>query len=164
MTQRNTTWDHNNGMTRNQDGPRPKWDPDTCPSGWDPAVWNLALFFQQVGEGYGFETAPRSVVYSLLERRMKKSGLFKEAATVEWIIQYFWDEVVDLGNPRGALDALVGVETWTYCLEMYQRHQKTIALRSAKWVTANTPPDRSDGPRKGRPRQNDLRNIRWDHV
>jgi hypothetical protein len=102
-------------------GPRlaRKFDPDTCPSGYDPDVWGLALFWVQCRDKYKHVGPGPVIVYSHLEKVVHEFALRQMALRNEtdddipWVrlvklmIEYFWDYDMNPSQPAGALNDFV---------------------------------------------------------
>lgn len=98
-------------------------DLDACPRGYDPAVWDVTMYFIQAAESYGVELATgKLLVYAHLCRRiMQVKGMTRPwpfwAALVKMMIDEFWAEEVFLAREAYAVDQFCGVETFTMLLD-----------------------------------------------
>lgn len=79
MARNNDKWaSYQNRSASQQSRPaaRKGYDPDSCPSGYDEDVWDLALRFRQHAERGQVElAAPLPVIYGLLLHRIEDSGI-----------------------------------------------------------------------------------------
>ena len=92
----------------------PVVDLDSLPSGYDPDLWDLTLFFEQrAEEARTGLAAKRLVIYARLQRRIGSSsvaGRDDMVAVVKDMMTSFWDDDVYLASARYALNQFCDVE------------------------------------------------------
>jgi hypothetical protein len=110
-----------------------KWNPDDCPPGYDPVIWDLVLFFEQVGEEYKQASQGRPVIYSMLEKRIRSTGIDKGPLDIledrmpsdqPWVrlmkhmIHYYWGFEMNPKNPGREVDEFTKLDEFTGLRDM----------------------------------------------
>lgn len=91
------------GITKQDWGPKKRYDRNMCPPGYDADIWDLVLFWEQKREEYRYSGPGRPVIYAELEHIVDVSGI-RDRGYVDYeglipgwvkvtraVIEYFWD-------------------------------------------------------------------------
>jgi hypothetical protein len=113
-----------------------KFDPDAVPSGWNLDVWDVALFFEAVGEGYGHVSNGRPIIYTYLEKQVTRKGWLEDVAKNQpsvhdpqlkkWVwmlremIQHWWDYEMDVSRAGSAVNEFCSPVTFDRVLYRIQ--------------------------------------------
>lgn len=116
-----------------------------CPPGWDADIWDLALFWIDKREQYGFLGPGRPIVYYELESLVQRSGIrsrgYKDYEgkvpgwfkVIKTVIEYFWDWEEEAAlRPQYALDYFCQLPYFNETTEYILRKAASERRRQAR--------------------------------